>query len=323
MPRVLPLRLGSLALAVAVTTGWPAAGAVEDHHRQLATVASHKSEVLADLKQVSVRLAGELVSVEARTALTAAQAAATDLARALPAAPRPAWAHEPLGDPVPARAGGGEAPPAKDIGLALARERAQVAALLDEIDLEARQLLAEIEMLEAEAAARGTVLAVGRGRGGPPVDVPAAARARTVRAGAESSAVAGAAHEAPEFVWPAEGVTTSEFGHRWGRLHAGIDIAADIGTPIVASSGGVVRFAGWMRGYGVTTIIDHDSATATLYAHQNELFVSEGQRVEQGERIGTVGATGVSTGPHLHFETHVEGVARDPRLVLPPKPGRG
>jgi len=107
---------------------------------------------------------------------------------------------------------------------------------------------------------------------------------------------------------------TSEFGPRWGGFHPGIDIGMDTGTPIAAAKRGVVSFAGWNDGgYGNFVIIDHGDGTATAYAHQSRIGCSVGQVVAQGQTIGYVGSTGNSTGPHLHFEIRVNGVAQNPR----------
>ncbi|WP_413163564.1 peptidoglycan DD-metalloendopeptidase family protein [Capilliphycus salinus ALCB114379] len=102
---------------------------------------------------------------------------------------------------------------------------------------------------------------------------------------------------------------TSLFGWRnhpilgIGRFHTGIDIGADTGTPVVASYSGQVTIADWLGGYGLAVIVDHKAKShETLYAHLSELFVQPGEWVKQGEVIGRVGSTGMSTGPHLHFE---------------------
>ncbi len=116
--------------------------------------------------------------------------------------------------------------------------------------------------------------------------------------------------------WPSAGVVSSEYGERWGRMHQGLDIAAPDGTTIVAAEDGVVFFAGWLGGYGNTTIIDHGGGVMTLYGHQSSLWVSEQQQVARGEGIGAMGSTGNSTGPHLHFETRVNGAAVNPRQFL-------
>lgn len=117
--------------------------------------------------------------------------------------------------------------------------------------------------------------------------------------------------------WPVRGKLTSGFGPRWGRLHAGIDIGAGTGTPIKAAKAGAVIFSGTYSGYGKCIIIDHGGGLTTLYAHQSRLAVGEGARVDQGQLIGYVGSTGHSTGPHLHFETRVNGSPQNPRRYLP------
>jgi murein DD-endopeptidase MepM/ murein hydrolase activator NlpD len=110
------------------------------------------------------------------------------------------------------------------------------------------------------------------------------------------------------FIWPTKGALTSGYGWRWGRMHKGIDIAAPIGTPIVAAAPGVVIKAGWNSGgYGRLVDIQHADGTFTRYAHNNRLLVHAGQQVEQGQQISEMGSTGHSTGPHLHFEVHPEG----------------
>jgi murein DD-endopeptidase MepM/ murein hydrolase activator NlpD len=115
------------------------------------------------------------------------------------------------------------------------------------------------------------------------------------------------------WVWPATGSVTSGYGPRWGRMHEGIDIAAPPGTPVLASRGGVVSWAGHMSGYGNIVLIDHGAGLSTAYAHQSSVFVSVGQIVAGGQQIGEVGSTGNSTGPHLHFEIRVNGSPRNPR----------
>ena len=118
-------------------------------------------------------------------------------------------------------------------------------------------------------------------------------------------------------IWPLRGPVTSPYGNRWGRLHAGIDISAGMGTPIRAAKAGRVIFAGSMSGYGNTVIIDHGGGFTTLYAHQSRLGTGDGASVSQGQVIGFVGSTGHSTGPHLHFETRVNGSAQNPMRYLP------
>ena len=118
-------------------------------------------------------------------------------------------------------------------------------------------------------------------------------------------------------IWPTSGRVTSEYGYRWGRMHQGIDIGAGTGTPIRAAKAGEVIFAGTQGGYGRTVVISHGGGFSTLYAHQSSIAASDGQSVSQGQVIGYVGNTGNSTGPHLHFETRVNGAAQNPRAYLP------
>lgn len=118
------------------------------------------------------------------------------------------------------------------------------------------------------------------------------------------------------FAWPNCGTVTSEYGYRWGRRHTGIDIDDNRTSSIRASRSGSVIYAEYQGGYGNMTIIDHGDGTTTAYAHQAAIAVSQGQSVSQGQHIGTIGSTGNSTGPHLHFEIRVNGSAQNPRNYL-------
>ena len=113
-------------------------------------------------------------------------------------------------------------------------------------------------------------------------------------------------------IWPVSGPVVSPFGYRWGRLHAGIDIAVPYGTPIHAAAAGTVVLAGWVGGYGNYTCVDHGGGMATCYAHQSSYAVSQGAAVSQGQLIGYVGCTGHCFGPHLHFEVRINGTPVDP-----------
>jgi septal ring factor EnvC (AmiA/AmiB activator) len=130
----------------------------------------------------------------------------------------------------------------------------------------------------------------------------------------------GGASSSSGYAWPLCAPVTSEYGPRWGRMHRGIDQGASTGTPIGASKAGTVIFAGWQGGYGNLTLIDHGDGVVTAYAHQSRFAVGSGARVSQGQTIGFVGNTGNSTGPHLHFETRVNGNAVNPRQYLPGSP---
>lgn len=113
---------------------------------------------------------------------------------------------------------------------------------------------------------------------------------------------------------------TSEYGPRWGRMHRGIDLGAPTGAPIRASKAGRVIFAGWQGGYGRLVLIDHHDGVVTAYAHLSRFSVGVGANVSQGQVIGAVGTSGNTTGPHLHFETRVNGRAVNPRQYLSGSP---
>jgi murein DD-endopeptidase MepM/ murein hydrolase activator NlpD len=113
-------------------------------------------------------------------------------------------------------------------------------------------------------------------------------------------------------IWPVNGPVSSGFGMRWGRLHAGIDIPVPVGTGVRAAAGGRVAIAGWVGGYGNYVCIQHGGALSTCYGHNSSLAVSVGQSVGQGQVIASSGSTGNSTGPHVHFETRVNGNPVDP-----------
>jgi murein DD-endopeptidase MepM/ murein hydrolase activator NlpD len=105
------------------------------------------------------------------------------------------------------------------------------------------------------------------------------------------------------------------------RAHKGVDYAAPTGTPIHAAGDGVIKFRGWMNGYGNFVIIQHNSTISTAYGHMSRFATLRvGERVTQGETIGFVGMTGLATGPHLHYEFRVNNVQRDPQTVTLPKP---
>ncbi len=119
------------------------------------------------------------------------------------------------------------------------------------------------------------------------------------------------------FLRPVHGQITSPFGMRWGRMHHGIDFGASSGTPVGAGGRGTVSFAGWNSGgYGNLVVIDHRLGFQSWYAHLSSVSVGSGQRVSGGTRIGAVGSTGHSTGPHLHFEVRLRGTPIDPSGYL-------
>jgi murein DD-endopeptidase MepM/ murein hydrolase activator NlpD len=119
-----------------------------------------------------------------------------------------------------------------------------------------------------------------------------------------------------QLIWPVNGPVVSPFGQRWGRLHAGIDIAVPAGTPIRAADSGRVVLLGWTGGYGNYTCVQHTGSLSTCYAHQSSYATSNGASVSQGQVIGYIGCTGHCFGDHLHFETRINGSPVDPMGYL-------
>ncbi|MFB8275545.1 M23 family metallopeptidase [Nocardia colli] len=109
----------------------------------------------------------------------------------------------------------------------------------------------------------------------------------------------------PKTVRPIAGILTSTFGVRWGALHAGLDLADPIGTPIAAVTDGVVIEAGPASGFGMWVRVQQDDGTIGIYGHVNDILATVGQQVRAGDIIATVGNRGFSTGPHLHYEIHL------------------
>jgi murein DD-endopeptidase MepM/ murein hydrolase activator NlpD len=103
---------------------------------------------------------------------------------------------------------------------------------------------------------------------------------------------------------------------RWGKMHQGVDIAANMGTRINAVLDGTVIFAGWQEGYGKIIQLSHSGGIQTTYAHCSFIDVTKGETIKQGEKIGEVGSTGNSTGPHLHFEVRKNGEPQDPEKYV-------
>ena len=117
--------------------------------------------------------------------------------------------------------------------------------------------------------------------------------------------------------WPVKGYVSSPYGYRSRDFHSGIDIAAGTGTPITASASGTVSQACYSGGYGNMILINHGNGVMTRYGHASKLMVSAGQHVNKGQTIGLVGSTGISTGPHLHFEVIINGQTINPITNLP------
>lgn len=141
------------------------------------------------------------------------------------------------------------------------------------------------------------------------------ARLRAAQTGVSVGAAGPIRRGSGNFIWPVNGPIVSPFGMRWGRLHAGVDIAVPSGTPIRAAAGGTVAFTqpeASSGGYGNYTCISHGGGISTCYAHQTSFSVSGGQQVSQGQVIGISGCTGHCLGPHVHFEVRVNGVPVNP-----------
>ena len=121
---------------------------------------------------------------------------------------------------------------------------------------------------------------------------------------------------------PSNGWITSYFGHRISptagvrKMHEGLDVGANFGTPIIAPADGIVTFAGRKAGFGLFVQIDHGYGIETIYAHSQKILATNGQRVQRGDLIAKVGSTGASTGPHLHYEVRVNGIAVDPLYFI-------
>jgi murein DD-endopeptidase MepM/ murein hydrolase activator NlpD len=177
-------------------------------------------------------------------------------------------------------------------------------------------LIAERGRLEDMRADRQSTLAsirVQRREWEDEADALAAQSAQIATAATSGAPPAGSSSG---LIWPVSGPVVSPFGIRWGRLHAGIDIAAPTGASVVASASGRVTYAGWMDGYGLIVVIQHVGGLATAYAHNSSLAVSTGQTVSQAQRVSSVGCTGHCYGPHLHFEVRVNGTPVDPMGYL-------
>jgi murein DD-endopeptidase MepM/ murein hydrolase activator NlpD len=177
------------------------------------------------------------------------------------------------------------------------------------------QLLASKSRLSGKRASQQTALKLTRTQEHTLETEAQALAAADASIRGQLAAAQGATDTTPSsagLIWPVNGPVVSPFGYRWGRLHAGIDIAVGYGTPIHAAAAGTVVLAGWVSGYGNYTCIDHGGGMATCYAHQSSYAVSQGASVSQGQVIGYVGCTGHCFGPHLHFEVRINGTPVDP-----------
>jgi murein DD-endopeptidase MepM/ murein hydrolase activator NlpD len=142
------------------------------------------------------------------------------------------------------------------------------------------------------------------------------ARVQAALQGAQAGSAGPIRQRSGALIWPVNGPVVSPFGMRWGRLHAGVDIAVPAGTAIRAADSGRVALMGWVGGYGNYTCVQHTAGLSTCYAHQSSFATSNGASVSQGQVIGYVGCTGHCFGDHLHFETRVNGSPVDPMGYL-------
>jgi murein DD-endopeptidase MepM/ murein hydrolase activator NlpD len=213
---------------------------------------------------------------------------------------------------------------AQAVELAELEEREQLAAerILrerDQIASAQSQLVSSRDQLaSARADRRGALAQVQAGRAELEGDLKAleAEQARVAAALQGAPAPGPMRQGSGQLAWPVNGPVVSPFGMRWGRLHAGVDIAVPSGTPIRAADSGTVVLMGWVGGYGNYTCIQHTGSLSTCYAHQSSFATSNGAGVSQGQVIGYVGCTGHCFGDHLHFETRVGGSPVDPMGYL-------
>lgn len=258
---------------VAIILGSSSLAEVIDQLEYASDIASQDHELVERLREART----ELRAARERTAVTRGKVA--DALKALAARTRERW--DALEELLAHREDLVEARAAKQQLVDEVRAQRHAAEEdLDALVAESKRLAAEIQAAQAQAASAGT----------PAAGTPTASG----------------------FVWPVQGVITSGFGLRWGRMHEGVDIAAPTGTTIVAAAAGTVVIAGWSGGYGNLVVVDHGGGLATAYAHQSAISVGVGQWVEQGQAVGAVGSTGHSTGPHLHLEVRIGGAPVDP-----------
>lgn len=211
-----------------------------------------------------------------------------------------------------------------------AKQREQLNKLEDRVEAieDASRRLKEISGVEEQAEPEAEL----RGAGGPLLEMDGEAIASVEQRAAQLERAlqvyeqALRERERMPSIWPVEGRVTDGFGMRGNpfgggssEFHAGQDIAAPWGTPVVAAASGTVSFAGTQNGYGQVVILDHGNGISTRYGHLSRIEAQIGQILERGQQLGRVGSTGRSTGPHLHYEVRLGEEAVSPRRYLPEK----
>ena len=159
-----------------------------------------------------------------------------------------------------------------------------------------------------------------RGSTAPSQEPTHSPEARGERRASSAARAVEVGHGEGTLQWPLRGVLYARFGRKGKEPHDGIDLAAPAGTPVKTAAPGSVLFAGEQKGYGLLAIVDHGEGLVTLYAHNRDLRVTTGQKVHEGQVIATVGESGKTSGPHLHFEVRKQGVPVDPVASLGPLP---
>lgn len=211
-------------------------------------------------------------------------------------------------------------------GLA-ARYRVTVAALVAANRLAGERAVLRVgSLLIIPAAAPRTARAGSKVSRRIPPPTPTGPRGRAQAARGPKNlelAVPDFVEDAPEFVWPVDGLVSSTYGRRRGGWHRGIDIKAELGSVVLAAAAGVVVAAGVEPRYGRVVKIEHESDFVTVYAHNQENLVEVGMRVAAGDPIGTIGRTGRATAHHLHFEIRRGAAVYNPLYLLPLPPRVG